>query len=60
MKGENNMKRKVTVKINYCRFDFGDDVQEAVDFADTAARTADRDDKDVQILIDYEREEDES
>ena len=54
------MKRKVTVKINYCRFDFGDDVQEAVDFADTAARTADRDDKDVQILIDYEREEDES
>lgn len=54
------MKRKVTVKVNYCRFDFGDDVQEAVKFADTAARTADRDDSDVQILIDYEEEEDDA
>lgn len=53
------MKREVTVKINYCKFYFGQDVNAAVSFADTAAETADRTDNDVFIGINYKKDDEE-
>ena len=54
------MKKSVTVKINYTRFEFGEDLQGAVTFADTAAKTLDKDDREVAVYIDYEEEEEDS
>ena len=49
--------RNVTVKINYNRFSFGDDLVEAVKFADIAAKTTDSDDCEVTIFIEHEKED---
>lgn len=53
------MKRDVVVKISYCRFHFGEDVCEAVKFADAAARTADKDDREITISINYVEDDEE-
>lgn len=55
------MKKKITVTVGYKYFNFDEDLQGAVAFADTAARTSVRDDDEVKLMIEYvEEEEDES
>lgn len=51
------MKKNVRVSVSYFKFEFGEDVQKAVDFADVAAETA-REDKEIYITINYIPEED--
>lgn len=53
------MKRDVVVKVSYCRFYFGEDICEAVKFADMAAKTSDKEDREITISVDYVEEEEE-
>lgn len=53
------MKRDVVVKIGYNRFCFGEDINEAVKFADMAAKTSDKEDREITISVDYVEEEEE-
>lgn len=52
------MNKKITVSISYFDFEFSD-VDAAVQFAETAARTIEDKDKDISVIIKMEGEEDE-
>lgn len=47
------MKRDVVVKVSYCRFYFGEDICEAVKFADMAAKTSDKEDREITMHAPY-------
>ena len=52
------MNKKITVSISYFDFEFSD-VDAAVQFAETAAKTIDDKNKDISVNIKLEGEEDE-